>query len=66
MLTKFVRHLSSTTNAFKCDHDKQLELGIEELLHFLIVSMNSALEKVGHSIHRKDRISSRRFKLICC
>ena len=57
--------MSSTTNAFKCDYDKQLEPGIEELLHFLIVSMNSALEKVGHSIHGKDRISSRKFKLIC-
>ena len=64
MLTKLVIHLLLVIKNLRWFYDKWSSSRRDELLHFLIVSVNSVLEKGGHSDWGLDRILSSNFKLI--
>jgi len=48
ILTMLVRYLLSETNSLICNHDKWFVSEVDELLHFLIVSLNSNFKKGGY------------------
>ena len=64
ILTMLRRHLSSLMTFFRCFHKTQSNPRVDELLHLLMVFLNSFLEKSSYSIVGFDGISSNRLGLI--
>jgi len=64
ILTKLVIHLLSVIKNLRWFHNKWSGSGVDELLHFVIVLVNSVLEKDSHLGWGLDGILSSNCKLI--
>ena len=62
MSMNFLRHVASLTYLLRCFYDNLSGLGINELLHFAIVLVNSSSEKGFHFIVGLFIISLSKFK----
>jgi len=51
-----MRYLLSETSFLICNYDKWSGSGVDELLYFLMVSLNSSFEKGDHSAWGYDGI----------
>ena len=51
-----MRYLLSETKFLICIHTKWSGSGVDELLYFLMVSLNSSFEKEGHSAWGYDGV----------
>ena len=64
MLTMLTMYLLSPTNTLRYLQEIWLGPGVDELLHLLIASTNSATENGGHSTYWCDETLSKRWILI--
>ena len=65
MLIMLLRHLSSLTTALRCFQKMWSGLGIDKLLHLLIVILNSSLEKKDYVMIGFNKSLSKKSRLIC-
>ena len=57
MLTILFKHILSLTIDLRCFYDTLFRLGIDKLLHLVIMILNSSIEKSIHSNTSLDEIS---------
>jgi len=62
MLTMLDKHLLLSTTALRCLQETWSGPGVDKLLHFVIVFLNSSFKKVGHSKGGFESISSKSCK----